>query len=86
MPSLVVRKYADIAAMVQSARQDRGLTQAELAQRLAFSRDYVGDLETARPTLHMTRLLRVLHELGVTMQLSYAPPDSQGAGTDHAQS
>lgn len=35
------RKLADIAAVIKAARQDAGLSQSELAQRLAFSRDYM---------------------------------------------
>ncbi len=72
MPSLKARKLADIAALVKAAREDAGLSQAEVARRLAFSRDYMIDLETARPNLYTTRLFRVLHELGITMTLEYS--------------
>jgi len=76
MSTLTVRKQQDIAAVIRAAREDAGLTQADLAEKLAFSRDYVIDLEAGRPNTYATRLLRVLHELGVTMTLEYGRDDA----------
>jgi HTH-type transcriptional regulator / antitoxin HipB len=78
MPTLAARKLKDVAAVIRAAREDRGLSQGELAERLAFSRDYMVDLESGRPNLYTTRLFRVLHELGITVTLEYAH--------DHAES
>lgn len=75
VPSLNVRKLSDVAAVVRAAREDSGRSQLELAERLAFSRDYMIDLESGKPNLYTTRLFRVLHELGVTLTLTY--------GNDH---
>ena len=74
MPTLTARKLKDIAAVIRAAREDRGLSQGELAGRLAFPRDYMVDLEAGKPNLYTTRLFRVLHELGITVTLEY--PDS----------
>jgi len=71
MPTLTVRKQQDIAAMIRAAREDAGLTQADLAYKLVFSRDYMVDLESGRPNLYASRLLRVLHALGIKMTLEY---------------
>jgi HTH-type transcriptional regulator/antitoxin HipB len=78
MPTLPARKLKDVAAVIRSAREDRGLSQSELAERLAFPRDYMVDLEAAKPNLYTARLFRVLHELGITLTLEYHD--------DHAQS
>lgn len=78
MPKLAARKLKDVAAVIRAAREDRGLSQGELAERLAFSRDYMVDLEAGRPNLYATRLFRVLHELGITVTLEY--------DDDHAES
>jgi HTH-type transcriptional regulator/antitoxin HipB len=78
MPSLPARKLNDIAAVIKAAREDAGISQAELAERLAFPRDYMVDLEGARPTVYTTRLFRALHELGITLTLEY--------GDDHGES
>lgn len=71
MSSLTARKLSDIAAVVKAAREDAGLSQSELADRLAFSRDYMIDLESGKGNLYTTRLFRVLHELGITVTLTY---------------
>lgn len=71
MPTLTARKLMDIAAVVKAAREDGGVSQKELADRLAFSRDYLIDLESGKGNLYTTRLFRLLHELGVTVTLTY---------------
>lgn len=78
MPTLNARKLADVSAVIQAAREDAGLSQAELAARLGFPRDYMIDLEAAKPSLYTTRLFRVFHELGISLVMEY--------GEDHAQS
>ncbi len=78
MPNHTARKLADIATVVKVAREAAGLSQAELAERLAFSRDYMIDLESGTGNLYTTRLFRVLHELDITVTLTY--------GERHAES
>lgn len=75
MPSLSARKPKDLAAVIRAAREDAGTSQAELADRLAFSRDYMIDLESGKSNLYVTRLFRVLHELGITVTLEYGAGD-----------
>ena len=71
MPTLTARKLNDVASVVKAVREDAGLSQADLADRLAFSRDYLVDLESGKSTIYTTRLFRLLHELGVTVTLTY---------------
>jgi transcriptional regulator with XRE-family HTH domain len=61
----------DIAAVIRAAREDAGQSQAELATRLGFPRDYMVDLEAGRGGLYITRLFRVAHELGITITVSF---------------
>lgn len=75
MPSLVARRPTDLAAVVRGAREEAGISQAELADHLAFSRDYMVELESGRSNIYARRLFRVLHELGVTMTLEYGDGD-----------
>ncbi len=77
MPELTARKLKDIAAVIKAAREDAGISQAELAGRLAFPRDYMIDLEAAKPSVYTTRLFRVLHELGITLTLDYGDGDAE---------
>lgn len=76
MTSFQARKPSDIGAVIRVAREDAGVTQAELAQRLAFSRDYMIDLESGRPNLYLKRLFRVFHALGVTVTLEFGDQDA----------
>lgn len=71
LSTIAARKPQDVGAVIRAVREDAGISQAELAERLAFSRDYMVDLESGKPTVQLTRLFRVLHELGITVTLSY---------------
>ena len=71
MPVLTARKQQDIAAAIKAAREGLGRTQTGLAEQLAIPVDYLGDLESGRGTLYTSRLFRVLHELGITVTLTY---------------
>jgi len=75
VPTLTVRKQQDVAAIIRAAREDSGLSQADVASKLGFSRDYMVDIESGKPNIFASRLLRVLHELGITMTLSYEVDD-----------
>lgn len=77
MPRLNARKPQDLAAVIKAAREDAGLSQAALAERLAFSRDWMIDLESGKANVYANRLFRVLHELGIAVTLTY--------GRDRAQ-
>ncbi len=78
MPALKARKQQDVAAVIRAAREEAGLSQTDLAERLAFSRDYMVDLESGRGNVYTSRLFRVLHELGITVTLTY-PEDHAGS-------
>jgi HTH-type transcriptional regulator/antitoxin HipB len=71
MPTLNARKQPDVAAVIRAAREDAGISQTDLAERLAFSRDYMVDLESGKGNVYTSRLFRVLHELGITVTLTY---------------
>ncbi|WP_062203850.1 helix-turn-helix domain-containing protein [Demequina salsinemoris] len=75
MPRLSARKPQDLAAVIRAAREESGLSQAELADRLGFSRDYMIGLESGQPNTYATRLFRVLHELGITIDVDYPDHD-----------
>ncbi|MDR1153041.1 MAG: helix-turn-helix domain-containing protein [Bifidobacteriaceae bacterium] len=78
MTDLVIRRLRDVGAIVRAARQARGLTQAELADSLGFSRDYLRSLEQGRGTLHELRLLRTLANLGIDLTAHYELGDADG--------
>jgi HTH-type transcriptional regulator / antitoxin HipB len=67
------RSARDLGAFVRRARRARGLTQAQLADELGISRQYLSELENGVENLYVTRLFEVLDELGASMQLQDRP-------------
>lgn len=76
MPSITARKPQDMASVLRAAREQAGLSQSELATRLAFSRDYMVDLESGKANVYTTRLFRAMHELGITVTVTYGDDDA----------
>jgi len=75
MPRVQVRKFRDIGPVIKAVREDRGVRQADLAEQLAFSRDYLIDLEKGEGSLYLSRLFRTFNELGITVSLEYEVRD-----------
>jgi HTH-type transcriptional regulator/antitoxin HipB len=53
---------------VQTLREARGLSRAELAQRCGVGRRFIYDLERGKPTLRFDKLYAVLRVLGVSLR------------------
>ncbi len=73
MFEIPVHKSSSVGAIIKARRDELGLTQAQLADSLVFPRDYLVDLEAGKPNLYITRLFRVLNELGITVKVCYEP-------------
>ena len=55
---------ADLGRFLRDLRTQEGLTQAQLADELGVSRQYVVVLETGKPNLYSDRLFQALRLLG----------------------
>ena len=77
MPTVQVRKFRDIGPVIKAVRESRAVRQQDLAEQLAFSRDYLIDLEKGKGSLYITRLFRTLNELGITVTLTYGSSDRE---------
>lgn len=79
-----VRKPRDIGDAIRVAREVRGISQEELAEANAYDRFYLNRLEAGRSTVYITRLLRTLKSLGITLSLTFddGRPDQGGDGQD----
>ena len=82
MPTVQVRKFRDIGPVIKAVRESHAVRQEDLAERLAFSRDYLIDLEKGKGGLYITRLFRTLNELGITVTLTYEAQDSKAIDDD----
>jgi transcriptional regulator with XRE-family HTH domain len=63
----------EIADMVRSARESRGLTQHELAIRMGSTQSTVARWETGSHQLTLATLDRIANALGVAMQVRFGP-------------
>jgi HTH-type transcriptional regulator / antitoxin HipB len=61
---------ADIAASIRGRRQELGLSQSALAERSGVSRKWVSELESGKPSAEIALVMRILRELGFSIDLS----------------
>ncbi|MGH3402732.1 MAG: hypothetical protein ACRDRJ_09540 [Streptosporangiaceae bacterium] len=71
--TIEVRKPRDIGDAIRAMREARGISQEDLAQTNAYDRFYLNGLESGRGTLYITRLLRTLKSLGITLSITLDP-------------
>ena len=74
--TIEVRKPRDIGDAIRVVREARGISQEELAQANAYDRFYLNRLETGRSTVYITRLLRTLKSLGITLSVTFETAES----------
>jgi transcriptional regulator with XRE-family HTH domain len=82
--SVRVHSIADVAATARGRRLDLGLSQTALAEKTGISRKWISEFEAAKTTVEFVLVLRVLEELGLTLELdlsSYAAAASSGTAT-----
>lgn len=65
----VIRTTDDLADAIRALRQERGVTQEDVADWIGAHRNYVGQLERGDMSTQLTRLLDVLSYLGVDVEL-----------------
>lgn len=78
-----MRKARDIGDAIRVVREARGLSQEELAEANAYDRFYLNRLEAGQGTVYVTRLLRTLKSLGITLSVTF---EDGRAGGDEASS
>jgi transcriptional regulator with XRE-family HTH domain len=79
-----VRKPRDIGDAIRAVREARGISQEELAQTNSYDRFYLNGLEAGRSTMYISRLLRTLKSLGITLSVTFdaGVPASDGERSD----
>jgi transcriptional regulator with XRE-family HTH domain len=71
-----VRKPRDIGDAIRVMREALGISQEDLALANAYDRFYLNGLESGRSTIYITRLLRTLKSLGITLSVTFDPDAS----------
>lgn len=82
MYTVTIRRFRDLGAVIKAVRASRGIRQEELADTLAFSRNYLQELENGKPNLYISRLFRALNALGITVSVSYTLGEKSKEVTD----
>ncbi|MCY3806264.1 MAG: helix-turn-helix domain-containing protein [bacterium] len=72
----------DLGAAIRRARQDRGLSQAELAARAGVGRPWLSEVERGKRTAEVGRVLLVVCALDLAVALVDAPEPADGRGVD----
>lgn len=67
---MFLRTPADLGAIIRERRRELGLGQAELAQRIGVSRQWVIGVERGRARAELGLVLRALDVLGVRINTS----------------
>ena len=73
MDTLLLQSPAQLASHLKSLRKIRGLTQVQLAQRLAISQSRLADIEKHPEKVSSAQLLDLFAALGVELLLRLKP-------------
>lgn len=79
---MIVRTARDLGAAVRDARLGQGWTQAELADRIDVSRQWVISLERGKASAELGTALRAVAALGMVANLVDAPTRDTGIDLD----
>jgi HTH-type transcriptional regulator/antitoxin HipB len=66
-----------LGRMVQQGRQQREMTQRELAEHLGISQRYVWEIESGKPTKYTERLFETLRVTGVQLWAEIPEPTDE---------
>ncbi len=64
---MVIRTPREVGLLIRERRREIGLTQAELAERVGASREWIRLAESGKPRLDLALALRALGALGITL-------------------
>jgi HTH-type transcriptional regulator/antitoxin HipB len=76
MTTLLVQSPSQLSVHLKSLRKSRGLTQAQLADRLQITQERYSQIERSPEVVATERLLEIFAVLGVDMLLRLRPPES----------
>ena len=64
---MIIKKVEDIAKIVKDARIEQHLTQVKLAQLCGVGTRFIIDLEKAKPTCQIDKILKIIVGLGIKL-------------------
>jgi len=70
IPIGIVSSPRDIGAVIRMRRKSSGLTQSEAAALCGVGTRFLGELERGKPTAQIGKVLRIVHGLGLSLQIA----------------
>ncbi len=64
---MLIRRPSELGAIIMAVRRSRGLSQAQLADRLGVSRVWLGQVERGKASPRLDLVMRVLNELQISL-------------------
>ena len=64
-----ITSIRDLAVAVRGRRLGLGLSQADVARRARVSRQWIGEIESGKPTAELQLVIRLLDALGLDLSL-----------------
>ena len=78
--TVVIRTPREVGLLIRERRKEVGFTQAELAERVGSSREWVRLAESGKPRLDLGLALRALAALGITLDAGTPERSTSSAG------
>lgn len=78
---MLVNSINDLAAIVRGRRLSLGLSQEQAATRAGVSRQWVGALESGKPTAELGLVLGLLDALGLNLDLAARDGEGRSAAS-----
>lgn len=67
---MLIKSVKDIGFLVKEIRKKQNLTQVELAQLSNLGTRFISDLENGKPTCEIEKVLKVVANLGIKLELN----------------
>lgn len=80
-PTVTTREYRETIALLRELREQAGITQAQLADRIGEDQTTVSAIETGRRRVDHVELRTILHAIGGAAEVWAAPLDILAAMT-----
>jgi len=76
-----IRSPKDLGALVRDYRKSQGLNQTAFARKLGVTQSYISQLENGKRTLQLGPVLRILCELGFSVEIGREEPKRIARGS-----
>lgn len=67
---MLIKSVKDLGILVKETRKKQNLTQVELAQLSNLGTRFISDLENGKPTCEIEKVLKVVSNLGIKLEVN----------------